>query len=473
MPPFDEHAAHLPPPRADEPASLRREIIDELSDHLICARKREQLAGGSQTAEVIQQRVFDRFGDPAEVARKLWLDWMWEKIMTQRILVGLCALLTVVTCAALAFAWVSINRQHDLIADMKLTSQAQLEQQQKHFERLLAATQNNKAPSDWNPVELRFVKGKDDGPPAEGIKVTVSIKASETGIPDMEAVSNDQGVVRFERVRYGSYTMRVSNTVGESFSSNFTLQPGEGLTRTVVCPEPPTQPSQVFPRIVWPQDLADRPLWFRFQAGEVYRPVESTRWYSPVPMFDADVSRHKEAVIAPDGTMMSAIRQWLMASGQRESDEKKRSAPYVVMQMGSNELYSKRPEGFVWPGEKYVSRVIQVLYPASGITSPDQLPQPSASFNPRRNHQVFNLIGLPSADWSYRIEPGAADKPGTLWLTPTADAIEKVRAALAEIDQEREAAAKAQAEAKKARAARQTPSDSNSGAAAKENTDSK
>ena len=35
----------LPPPRDDEPASLRQDIIDELADHLACAYNRELLRG--------------------------------------------------------------------------------------------------------------------------------------------------------------------------------------------------------------------------------------------------------------------------------------------------------------------------------------------------------------------------------------------------------------------------------------------
>ena len=39
-------SALLPPPRDDEPASLRQDILDELADHLICAYNRELLRSG-------------------------------------------------------------------------------------------------------------------------------------------------------------------------------------------------------------------------------------------------------------------------------------------------------------------------------------------------------------------------------------------------------------------------------------------
>ena len=58
-------SAQLPPPRDDEPASLRQDIIDELSDHLVCAYNREILRGLDSNAA--RQRVLKQFGDPATV----------------------------------------------------------------------------------------------------------------------------------------------------------------------------------------------------------------------------------------------------------------------------------------------------------------------------------------------------------------------------------------------------------------------
>ena len=56
----------MPAPRDDEPANLRREILDELGDHLACAYNRELLRGAN--SQLARQRVLDLFGDPAAVA---------------------------------------------------------------------------------------------------------------------------------------------------------------------------------------------------------------------------------------------------------------------------------------------------------------------------------------------------------------------------------------------------------------------
>ena len=89
-----ELSARLPAPRSDEPPSLRQDIVDELADHLHCAMRRELLATRDEPAA--RRRVLDRFGDPFEVARRLWFQAMWSKIMSQRIMFGAIGVLTIV-----------------------------------------------------------------------------------------------------------------------------------------------------------------------------------------------------------------------------------------------------------------------------------------------------------------------------------------------------------------------------------------
>jgi hypothetical protein len=479
---FDESAAQFPTPRSEEPANLRRQIVDELADHLTCALRREQLAGGAHAQTTAEERVLDRFGDPGKVARKLWFDWMWEKIMSQRILVGLCVLMAVVSCVALGLAWASLSRQQDLIATWQSTSQSQMEEQRQLFERLLAqseksiaASAQSKAPSDWNPVEFRFVSGKEDGPPAAGIKVDVSIQASETGIPPMQGTSNEKGVVRFERVRYGRYTVNVHNTAGESLLTRFTLQPGESLTRTIICPDPPTVPAKVTARIAWPEDLREISLWFRFE-GNVKRIVAEREWFPPAALIPRESEEGyppgRELFVSPTGEMVAAYR---LLSGVRGGGGRSRGRGGRGLGARSTDLAEVRDvlpnfsagQGIDpikelatidWPGSDYRIPSVEVLRPDGVLTSVEQLravvvesrtggvPPPRSGFA-----RSFNSITLPSADWAYRVEPGESDNPGTLVLTPTQEAIEKLRAALAEIDQYREEAKKA-AEQAKARA---------------------
>jgi hypothetical protein len=366
-----------------------------------------------------------------------------------------------------------------LIAAWQATSETQLRDQQKLFERLLAESQKAKTPSDWNPVDLRFVMGKENGLPADGITVNMSIEANETGIPPMSGVSNKEGVVRFERVRYGTYHLSVRNRAYERFSTSFTLQPGQGLTRTIVCPMPPTEPANVLGRIAWPDSLADRPFWFQFQPENVYRIVANERWQPPPIMLREDGGPYPpiyNPLVAPNGEIVRAgqnVFGWVERRLPSERVAQERVMQYAVSassgRRGGTERnpHPKMPQGIRWPGSDYRVDELQIFLPERTLTSIENLNEPPPvvpdlrSYGPSRTTRVqagrhyFYGFKLSATDWSYRIEPGAADKPGTLWLTPTDEAVKTVRAALAEVDQVREAEEKARADLEKARAERE------------------
>ena len=70
----------FPPERDDEPSSLREDILDELTDHFVCALNRELLKNPDE--QTAKQRVINQFGDPVKIARQLWLDAMKERMMS-------------------------------------------------------------------------------------------------------------------------------------------------------------------------------------------------------------------------------------------------------------------------------------------------------------------------------------------------------------------------------------------------------
>ncbi len=101
-------SAALPPRRSDEPAGLRQDIFDELADHLTCSYHRELLRGVDST--VARARALERFGDPAAVARRLWLDAMKGKIMAKRVLIATCVMMTCASLSLAAVFWMRSNR---------------------------------------------------------------------------------------------------------------------------------------------------------------------------------------------------------------------------------------------------------------------------------------------------------------------------------------------------------------------------
>src|ERR1700761_5414983 len=109
-----ELLAALPEPRQDEPASLRIDIVDELSDHLHCAFRREVLRDGDEAAA--RRRTLDRFGDPKQLARRLWWQAMWSRIMKQRIV---SALQWSVAVLAIVISSAVFRQQSQMLAEMR------------------------------------------------------------------------------------------------------------------------------------------------------------------------------------------------------------------------------------------------------------------------------------------------------------------------------------------------------------------
>ena len=106
--------ADLPEPRDDEPSSLRADIADELADHLQCAFRREVLKDGDAAAA--RRRALDRFGDPKQLARRLWRQAMWSRIMRQRIVSGLQWMVAV---TAMLISGAVFWQQSELLAELR------------------------------------------------------------------------------------------------------------------------------------------------------------------------------------------------------------------------------------------------------------------------------------------------------------------------------------------------------------------
>ncbi len=113
-------SAELPAPRDDEPGGLRDGILDELTDHLACAFRRELLRGAD--AATARQRVLERFGDPAALAGRLWFDAMKGKIMSQRILVACCIVLTAISLSLAFVMWNQAVHAQRLAAQLQAMS---------------------------------------------------------------------------------------------------------------------------------------------------------------------------------------------------------------------------------------------------------------------------------------------------------------------------------------------------------------
>jgi len=214
------------PHREGEPAELRRDIIDELTDHLDCAMRRELVATPDERAA--ERKVLARFGDPRQIARRLWLDAMKETIMSQRIMLGVVVLLAAACVAASVFAWLSFRQGQEL-------NEALLARLEDLASRPAAAVS---VPSELAVAKIRVVEEGEDGKPVTDAEVSLKGNAFRDVQPDTVSLSTGtDGVATLGPIRPGPYALHVF-TPGGFYIRNrgITLFGGSENEKVVVCP---------------------------------------------------------------------------------------------------------------------------------------------------------------------------------------------------------------------------------------------
>jgi hypothetical protein len=255
----------LPPPRDDEPASLRQDILDELGDHLACAYNRELLRGAN--SRLARQRVLELFGDPAAVARRLWLDAMKGKIMGQRVLIATCLVVTLACPSLVGLVWVQSRRAAaqtndanrklaEALAQSQIANQIML----KTLGHMSDAIRKPRSP-DWNPVTIKVTEEMTDGPPVAGCSITVNPSTERN--KRIRAITDASGVADFGLLHPGSYVFQLSKNGDNGMlygSGQFRVEPGSDLNKLVICPKRELEPVGVRVRCNWPIDLENEEL---------------------------------------------------------------------------------------------------------------------------------------------------------------------------------------------------------------------
>lgn len=116
--PHEDLAADLPPPREDEPAGLRQDILDELRDHLECSIHRERCRGVVSDQQA-WSRVLDRFGNPTKLAAQLYFQRMWRRVMKERIYLVTIGVITLLLLATIGMLWTVMDRQRTMLEQMR------------------------------------------------------------------------------------------------------------------------------------------------------------------------------------------------------------------------------------------------------------------------------------------------------------------------------------------------------------------
>ena len=239
----------FPKPSDEEPESLRRDIEDELTDHLESAFVRETRVDGDETDA--RRRVLDRFGDPKRIARRLWFDAMKEKIMGQRVLLGAVGILAVTSVVTSALLWTSLR-------ETRTVNAAILESLQRRPEPI-AQPSPGPDPMQWSELTVRCALDSDERRPAKGMKVFLRGEAINPSKEiTLEKITDAEGIARFESIRTGSYKYWVDTSWDYgSDSFDIMLFPATVGAVDVACPTQPPD-AQVRFEPVWPGDAADK-----------------------------------------------------------------------------------------------------------------------------------------------------------------------------------------------------------------------
>jgi hypothetical protein len=259
-------SARLPAPRDDEPPGLRQDIIDELADHLACSTQRELLRGADPATA--RARVLERFGDPAAVARRLWLDAMRGRIMAQRVVIGTCVILTAVSLglAGLLFQMTIDARRMAALQAAEAearAAEARVREQEmlKRLGEMSEAIKHPRSP-DWNPVRMKLTEETPDGPPVAGASIVLT-RLFENPPKTIQKQSDARGLADFGSIQPGDYTFEIARNAKDwSLETNgeLNVQPGSDVTKLIVCPKVPPPRVGVRVRWQWPSDLEKEPL---------------------------------------------------------------------------------------------------------------------------------------------------------------------------------------------------------------------
>jgi len=233
----------FPPRRDDEPSSLRQDIIDELSDHFACALNRELLKNPDE--QLARGRVLEQFGNPVSIARQLWLEAMKERIMSQRIMTGLSAVMAVCCIAVVGIAW-------SMMQESRAFNLQMLEQFKQAQERSAGETSG-----EMQPILFQLVQEGSKDQPAVGFDGTLSRREGDNTIFTVEAVSDKNGQLDFGNLPWGNYQLTLKAPWGEAPQAEMiTTIPGRKYEETIVCPAHAPQQVEVKFEVNW-QNMPD------------------------------------------------------------------------------------------------------------------------------------------------------------------------------------------------------------------------
>ncbi len=262
---------------------MRQDILDELADHLTSSYHRELLRGSNSTDA--RARALERFGDPATVARRLWLDAMKGKIMAQRVLIGTCVLLTAASLSLVGLFWQQAIQARREAAAQRDVAHAREQEVLKQLQVMSEAIKNPRS-LDWNPLKFKLTEATTDGPPVAGVDFILQKVDSGNGggIYGRTMRSDASGIADFGLVNPGEYTFALLQRaahigdISRQASVSVNVQPGSDTFKHIVCPKFPPEQASVKVKCSWPADLEKEGLVLFVSFGYGSRRFSDLDW---------------------------------------------------------------------------------------------------------------------------------------------------------------------------------------------------
>ena len=348
--------AGLPSPRDGEPSELRRDIADELADHLTCALQRERKRTDDESTAY--KSVIRRFGDPIRIANRLWLDAMKETIMNQRI--GLVTnVVLAIACIAIAVVAFSSLKQNTALSNALLTK----------LESIGAGAETNNSVPDWAEATIPILAAD---MPAVDYRVMLSGEAFNPGkVVSLKHRSDDDGGVAFGPIRPGRYSLRVEDPSGLQLTTSVILYPGHNKLDPVSMPALNPQPATVSFALNLPEQIKDHVafvrLVFDMQLPEILTADARREW----PSLDV--------LLRPDGTVARSRNGPVVSARApiRRTGTERYIDPEALEQRRTVELdgaLTYELEGIVAyvPVQDSVDRYVEISYPLRQPRRPGQ-----------------------------------------------------------------------------------------------------
>lgn len=250
-------AGGVPVDPSPGPPELRNDILDELGDHLSCAMQRELRRTDDEDAA--RAAVLERFGDPRSIARELWWGAVKERVMRDRILIGVAAVAVVVCIGATLVAYQAVQRE-------RLERDALMQQMETLRATMAASVSPQRAAgageggvaSDWSYLRLRVVRDEPGRPPATGLKMTVNGRLFNDGEDSLRGEVDADGVVEFGPIRPGVVLVSAwSEAVWTQSGVKVVLYPGQKREFEIVCPVADARTGRARVRMDWSGERPD------------------------------------------------------------------------------------------------------------------------------------------------------------------------------------------------------------------------